>query len=139
MIAIAAKLTQAGLGDYWDDLDRWTRNQFAENQLTDGDWIYQQNPSIPKKAVGFNETADNVAKRNLGGFAGWASGNQWALHNGIMHCCTGNSTRAIYYIWENIARATGEELKINLLINRASASADIYSYVPYQVRVNVRL
>jgi hypothetical protein len=139
MIAIAAKLTQAGLGDYWDDLDRWTRNQFAENQLTDGEWIYEQNPSIPKRAIGFNETADNVAERNLGGFAGWASGNQWALHNGIMHCCTGNSTRAIYYIWENIVQVTNDEFKINLLMNRASASADVYSYIPYQGRVHVRM
>lgn len=139
MIGLAAKLTQAGMGDYWDDLDRWAQNQFAENQLTDGDWIYQQNPSIPKRAVASNETADHVARRNLGGFAGWASGNEWALHNGIMHCCTGNSTRAIYYIWENIVQARGTEFRINLLLNRASADADVYSYIPYQGRIDVKM
>lgn len=139
MIALAAKLTQAGVGDYWDDLDRWARNQFAENQLTNGDWIYQQNPSIPKRAVAFNETADQVVRRNLGGFAGWASGNEWALHSGIMHCCTGNSTRAIYYIWENIVQAKGDEFRVNLLLNRASAGADVYSDIPYQGKVQLRM
>ena len=33
MIHMALKLTLAGAGDYWDDMDRWTRNQFAENTV----------------------------------------------------------------------------------------------------------
>ncbi len=139
MIGIAAKLTQAGVGDYWDDLDRWARNQFAENQLTEGEWIYRLAESMPKKPVAYNETADQVAKRNLGGFAGWASGNEWALHNGIMHCCTGNSTRALYYIWENIVESKGDEFRVNLLLNRASAWADVYSFIPYEGKVNVKM
>ena len=138
MIGIAAKLTRAGVGDYWDDMDRWARNQFAENQLTDGDWIYRQAVSMPKKSVAYNQTADDVVKRNLGGFAGWASGNEWGLHNGIMHCCTGNSTRAIYYIWENIVESKDSEFKVNLLLNRASAGADVYSFIPYEGRVNIK-
>jgi hypothetical protein len=139
MIGIAAKLTQAGVGDYWDDLDRWARNQFAENQLTEGEWIYRLAESMPKKPVAYNETANHVAKRNLGAFAGWASGNEWALHEGIMHCCTGNSTRSLYYLWENIMESKGEELRVNLLLNRASAWADVYSFIPYQGRVNVKM
>jgi hypothetical protein len=139
MIGIAAKLTQAGVGDYWDDLDRWARNQFVQNQLTEGEWIYQLAESMPKKPVAYNETADHVAKRNLGGFAGWASGNEWALHNGIMHCCTGNSTRALYYLWENIAESKGDEFRVNLPLNRASAQADVHSFIPYEGRVNVKM
>jgi DUF1680 family protein len=139
MIGLAAKLTRAGVGDYWDDIDRWTRNQFAESQLTEGEWIYRLAESKPKKPVAYNQTADQVAKRNLGGFAGWASGNEWALHNGIMHCCTGNSTRALYYVWENIAESKGDEFRVNLLLNRASACADIYSFIPYEGRVNIKM
>lgn len=139
MIGIAAKLTEAGVGDYWDDIDRWSRNQFAENQLTQGDWIYQLAETLPKRPVAYNETADQLVKRNLGGFAGWASGNEWALHNGIMHCCTGNSTRALYYVWENIVTAKGDEFRVNLLLNRASAWADVYSFIPYEGRVKVKM
>jgi hypothetical protein len=139
MIGIAATLSRAGLADYWDDLDRWTRNQFAEGQLTEGEWIYRLAESMPKKPVAYNETAEQVAKRNLGGFAGWASGNEWALHNGIMHCCTGNSTRAIYYIWESIAESKGDKFQVNLLLNRAADCADVYSFIPYEGKVNVKM
>lgn len=89
--------------------------------------------------MAYNETADDVAKRNLGGFAGWASGNEWALHNGIMHCCTGNSTRAIYYVWQNIVSSKGDVFKVNLLLNRASAWADVHSFIPYEGRVNLKM
>jgi hypothetical protein len=34
MIALSLELTRVRVGDYWDDADRWVRNQFAENQLT---------------------------------------------------------------------------------------------------------
>jgi len=139
MIGIAAKLTRAGLGDYWDDLDRWTRNQFAESQLTDGEWILPLAESMPKKPVAYNETADRVVKRNLGGFAGWASGNEWALHSGIMHCCTGNATRALYYIWENIAESKGEKFQVNLLLNEASSWADVHSSIPYRGKVHIKM
>src|SRR5208282_4765029 len=108
MIGIATKLTQAGVGDYWDDLDRWTRNQFAENQLTDGEWIYSLAETMPKQPVAYNETADGLAKRSVGGFAGYAAGNEFALRAGFQHCCTGNATRAVYYIWESIAGPKGD-------------------------------
>ena len=33
MVGLSLKLTEAGVGDYWDDVDRWMRNMLAENQL----------------------------------------------------------------------------------------------------------
>jgi hypothetical protein len=139
MVGIAAKLSQAGVRDYWDDLDRWARNQFAENQLTEGEWIYRLAETMPKKPVEYNETADQLVKRNLGGFAGYAAGNEFALRDGFQHCCLGNSTRALYYLWENIVESKGDEFRVNLLLNRASAQADVYSFIPYQGRVNVKM
>jgi len=139
MIGLAAKLSRAGVGDYWDDLDRWTRNQFAENQLTEGDWIYALAETMPKKPVAPNETADQLAKRSIGGFAGYAGGNEFALRAGFQHCCTGNSTRALYYIWQSIAAPKGTDLWINLLLNHASVWADVHSFVPYEGRVTVRM
>jgi len=56
-----------------------------------------------------------------------------------MHCCTGNGTRAIYFAWENILRREQGKLKVNLLLNRASPSADVDSYIPYEGRVEVKV
>jgi hypothetical protein len=139
MIAIALKLTDGGVGDYYDDVDRWVRNQFAEQQLTNGDWFYEFAKTQPKKPVAFNETADRLVERNIGTFAGWASGNEFASQIGIQQCCLGNSARALYYVWDRIVQRQGEELRVNLLLNRASKWAEIYSHIPYQGRVDLNI
>jgi hypothetical protein len=159
MVALAVKLSQAGAGDYWDDADRWIRNQFAENQLTRIDCIQaaaaklpyaepaadkilwtDNYKSVPEGAV----TTDRVLERNLGGFAGWPSANDWInegdeAYRGIMHCCTGNAARTLYYIWENILDYKNGTLKVNLLLNRASLWADVYSYIPYEGQVRLKI
>ena len=106
MIALALKLTDAGVGDYWDDADRWVRNMFAEGQLLHTDWIERLNMAgmeatrevdvLPSQINALFQTADRVAERNLGAFAGWPKANDWYAGQGfgIMHCCTGNATRA---------------------------------------------
>ena len=71
--------------------------------------------------------------------AGYASGNEFALRDGFQHCCLGNSTRALYYLWENIVESKGDEFRVNLLLNRASAWADVYSFIPYEGKVNVKM
>ncbi len=152
MIALALKLTRAGAGDYWDDVDRWTRNQFAEGQLTSADWVDKMVRDKPVKKPLKNEyfpdlfdpvdyTTENVGARSVGAFAGWPSVNDWQGHENrsIMHCCTGNGTRAIYYIWEHILTHGNGKLKVNLLLNRASSWADVNSHIPYQGRVDVRV
>lgn len=139
MIALALKLSVAGVGDYWDDADRWVRNQFAENQLTRTDWVER----IPKPnritPVASNETSDRVAERNLGAFAGWPSANDWTIFAGIQHCCTANGARAIYYAWEHALSFEEGVLTVNLLLNRASIWADVDSHIPYTGRVDLKI
>lgn len=139
MIAMGVKLSSAGVGDYWDDIDRWVRNQFAEQQLTNGDWIYELAKTQEKKPVAFNETADRLVARNLGTFAGWAGGNEWVTQIGIQQCCLGNSARALYYVLESIMQQESETLRVNLLMNRATRWADVYSHIPYEGRVELKI
>lgn len=141
MIGLALKLSGAGLGDYWDDADRWIRNQFAEGQLRRTDWAYRagaRGPTMPDATFDpVVQCCDHVPERNVGAFAGWPTANDWGL--GIMHCCTGNATRALYYIWEHILTWGEGTLKVNLLLNRASQWADVDSHIPYTGRVDVRM
>ena len=144
MIVLALKLSEAGVGDYWDDADRWVRNQFAENQLTRTDWVDrmfrpQRHGSMRATPVDFNECIDRVAERNLGAFAGWPSISDWLYKIGIQHCCTGNAATAIYHIWERILTYVSGELRVNLLMNRASSWADVDSHIPYVGRVDVKV
>ncbi|RKZ72813.1 MAG: hypothetical protein DRQ57_16330 [Gammaproteobacteria bacterium] len=149
MIGFALKFSAAGWGDYWDDADRWIRNQFFENQLTSCDWLKDMAKSQPEKPVPADGTSDRVVERNIGSFAGWSSGNDWVASNpddwqrwqgpGIMHCCMGSGARCIFYIWQHMLQYDEGQLKINLLLNRASPWADVDSYIPYEGRVKVKI
>jgi len=143
MLGLAVKMSAAGVADYWDDVDRWVRNQFTEQQLTSTDWIQKAAARSPHKELKPNETADKVAERNIGGFAGWAAPNDFThrylgYESSIMHCCMGNGTRAMYYVWEHIVDHRDDELRVNLVLNRASPWADVYSHVPYEGRVEIK-
>ncbi len=145
MLSLAIKLTLAGAGDYWDDADRWTRNHFSESQIVDPSWIYRAASKLPPTPVAFNETADHVPERSVGAFAGWSAPNDFNIYDAkdfphsIQHCCTGNMGRTLYYIWEHMVQHQQGELRVNLLMNRASEWADIYSHIPYQGKVEVKV
>jgi hypothetical protein len=139
MIAMALKLSAAGAGDFYDDAERWTRNLFAEGQLTRIDWISTRPRYMDTRPLFPNETADHVAERSLGGFGGWLNGNDWATRMGLMHCCTGNATRALYYLWEHMVQYDGGALQVNLRLNAATPWADVYSHDPYEGRLEVKL
>src|ERR1041384_2810528 len=64
MIALALTLSKAGVGDYWDDADRWLRNFFAELQLTKekADKLARAADRLPAQPVHYNETADRDRK-----------------------------------------------------------------------------
>jgi len=140
MIAISLKLTEYGVGDYLDDVDRWARNMFAEEQLTPakGDWLKRHAAGLPVSPIDpMYQTSDRVVERNVGGFAGWPTPNEWG--SSMMQCCTGNGTRAIYYLWENAVSHDSGRLRVNLLLNRASRWADVDSHIPYVGQVDVKV
>ena len=57
----------------------------------------------------------------------------------FMHCCLGNGARAVFYIWKRMISYDEGQLKINLLLNRASPWADIHSYIPYEGKVDIMI
>lgn len=142
MLALAIKLSDAGVGDYWDDLDRWVRNQFAAQQLRSDqvDSVYRYTETHPKKQIGQFEVSTQAVERNVGAWSSASGVTEWSANgSGICHCCTGNSSRAVYYVWESMLRHNGNELRVNLLLNRASRWADIYSHIPYEGRVDIKM
>jgi len=150
MIACAVKLSLLG-HDKWDDVDRWVRNQFAECQLTDTGWltdghlekVNRTKLPLPAASAGIPKygTTERVIERCVGSFAGWPAANDWVEGNlySIMHCCTGNATRALYYVWENILAFDEGRLRVNLLLNRASKWADLDSHIPFAGKVELKL
>jgi hypothetical protein len=142
MIQLALNLTEAGQGDYWDDVDRYVRNQLAENQMQHGEWIEQIAATQESKPVAADETGEDIAERVVGSFSGWAMANDYLpgiWEPFVSGCCTGNGTRALYYVWEKMLAFRDGTLTVNLLLNRASSWADVDSTIPYEGRVDVRV
>lgn len=141
MIALALRLSSAGVGDYYADAERWTRNHFAESQLTDFRWVDAQAARQPSAPVAPNETAHRTAARNVGAFAQGSGGNEFWVKGaeGIVHCCTGNGARTLYFLWRDIVRFQDGVLKINMLLNRASRWADLSSAFPCRGRIDIRI
>jgi hypothetical protein len=140
MIAVAIKLTEAGMGDYYDDVDAAVRNQLVESQIGPAQMemlrkISQASP--PHQVTSKQETDDRVIERHLGTLKPLQFCGQ--DNPGAVHCCTGNGAQALYYVWSRIIEQPRDgEVRINLLLNRASPWMDIDSYLPYEGKLVLR-
>lgn len=140
LVALGIRLSDAGLGDYWDDVDAVVRNHLVEQQLTRADVLERISQSSPpcgeSGALPGQECSEDVIARSLGNFAG-AAGPADILAPWVMQCCTGNATQGLYYAWEGIVRGDGDAAQVNLLLNRASPWLDVDSYLPFEGRVEI--
>jgi len=157
MVVAALMLAKLGYDRCWDEADRWIRNQLAENQLTQIDWLsdghldYSRSKTSPDFFDPKRYTTDRVAERTLGAFAGWAGPNDWVSQEDweggntenivttIQNCCTADGSRALFAAWRDMLSYDQGVLKVNLLFNRASKWVDIDSYLPYMGRVELRV
>jgi hypothetical protein len=141
LVAMGIRLSDAGLGDYWDDVDACVRNQLVEQQVTDAAALERiaaasSNPSWQETGPAFPNKLnyDNTIARTLGVFFGQgspgAAPNPW-----VMHCCTGNASQGLYYAWEGAVRENGDTAQVNLLLNRAAKLLDVHSFLPYEGKV----
>ena len=155
MIALAVKLSKHGIGDYWDMAERWVRNLFCEAQVKRAYqeklyWLAKRIPSTevaPMEIPPYHST-ERVVERNIGAFVSTLGANDLlpggffymgSYLDGIAHCCTANAARAIYYVWEDVITHDTGNLRVNLLLNRASQWADIDSHLPYAGQVDVKV
>ena len=156
MVMAGVLLCQLGI-DKWDDVDRWTRNQLAENQMTSNCWLEDGHLDYSRSEMGEGffkpeyYSTDRVGERSIGNFAGWPAPNDWAyaedwwggntqrLIPTVMTCCTGSGCRALYHVWKNILTYDEGTLKVNLLLNRASKWADVDSHIPYTGQVDIKV
>ncbi len=135
MTFLAAHLSSAGFGDYWEDIDMWTRNQLVEYQMINRDILQEIVAGSPAHKIDpETETDNNVIERNVGAFMSSADptvGEPWWTM-----CCNANCAfGGLYSAWKSIVQTTGEVSRVNLLLNRNSTALDVASYLPYEGKV----
>jgi hypothetical protein len=136
MTCLAIKLTDAGIGDYWEDVDQYVRNHLTEIQVLEEEPIRRIVEASPVKEVKSWEDAEHFIERQIGALCGDATHPTLATV-GHMHCCSYNGLIGYYHAWEAIIREKSGVAQVNLLLNRASPWLDIDSYLPYEGKVQI--
>jgi hypothetical protein len=153
-VALGIRMSDAGIGDFWDDVDHCVRNQLIEQQLTDkmllekvvaegferppgSPWIWLNGYERFQLHPG-QESVDNVVERSLGLWGAFSTPthlpNLW-----VMQCCSGNAPWGLYAAWEGTVRSHGADAaQVNLLLNHASPWLDVESSLPYEGKVVIR-
>jgi hypothetical protein len=126
MAELGVRLTDGGLGDYWDQVDSIVRNQLVEQQFS--------NLDVMKRFAG-SGPASKYVEDYLGGF-GEASPIGTAPE--MYGCCSANTPMGLYYAWHGITRFSDGVATVNLFLNRASAWMDVASFLPYEGKVELR-
>ena len=131
VIGLAVKLTKAGIGDYWEDVDQYIRNYGIEAQVVPEDMEYVRQAA---KAAGFdlNEEQERLLEKMVGGF------NHIPIKHEVLLCCSPHGNMGLFYAWEGMLGYDRGVAQINLLLNRASPWVDIDSYLPYEGKVVLR-
>ena len=148
MVFLALYLTRAGIDDYWDDVDRWVRNVYAEAQMLDDQFTERLSEGYftPDRPAKPHQDDQEVAARSVGSFWGWMRANDGIRMDktergpklsgsSIMHCCTANGARTLYHVWDSIVSKENGEVRVNLLLNRASPWLDVDSHLPVEGKV----
>ena len=158
MIGLAVALTDAGLGDYWDDVECYARNALVSVQATDMDELVRVSTEGKERSKGAlwggafdsrfrdsnrnrgslpgQEVYDHVLERTISAFS-HLSGARYQMPM-MMHCCTANGSQAMYFAWESITRESGDAASVNMWLNRRSPWLDVSSWLPYEGRLAVQ-
>ena len=142
-MALGIRLTDAGLGDYWDAVDAVVRNQLVEQQMIRADLLERisatgpERPNDKRSPHPNQELNEDVIRRSIGIFGGTASPTA-IPGTSSMTCCTSNGTQGLYYAWEGAVRCSGDAAQVNLLLNRASKLLDVESHLPYEGKAVIR-
>ena len=115
-LLLAVKLSDAGVGDYWDDVDYIVRNQLIEQQFTDANAMRGKAGGDPLNVIG----------RFVGGCG---TGEPTAIKPEISGVATAATAAAFYHAWHGITRydEDARTAQVNLFLNRVSTWLDVES------------
>ena len=138
MTWLAVRMSEAGIGDYWEDVDQYVRNHLVEHQLIRRDLLEATIAAGPEHELDRRiESDQDVLERNIGSFA--SGSDPTCAYAWWTMCCNANMPVGMYEAWKAIVQGSGDVAQVNLLLNRASEWLDVDSYLPYEGKVVLRI
>ena len=147
----AMSLIRAGHDAYYDQIERFTRNQIAQAQFLDAsEWVeskthkgrimepkfvYEDYP--PELDILPYDDYDNIVNRCVGGFM-WCSADEHSfMPASVMLCCSAHAMRSFELLWDHALARSLDVIDVNYLVNMENALGEIVSYEPYEGRATV--
>lgn len=136
MVRAAIEISDLGGYDYYDDADRWVRNQLVESQIDP-----EMASHIPNRSSA-DFKFDRIGQKVVGSFISDATHSLAIPKNknfrwNVDGCA--NALRGMYEAWKSIVQVKGGFARVNLLLNRSHKLLDVKSELPYRGYVQVQL
>lgn len=125
LIHLGVKLAECGFDECLDFVEAMARNQLLENQIRD--------------TRRFRFESAEVEAMTLGTYDSWVmpNGLTGCSELGLEGCCTASAVRAAYLVWKHAIAASGNEVRVNLMLSRKSEWLDALDHQPLQGRFSL--
>ena len=125
-IRLALELIKEGHGEYWNDIERFVRNQLVENQFR----------NVRDLRIRNERTAQGLE----GAFESYAHPNTLiALKKGTIEgCCINGGDRGLFLAYQNAIHESPDGIRINLLWTGATSGVEVVSYASHEGRLDLR-
>ncbi|HEY7067952.1 MAG TPA: twin-arginine translocation signal domain-containing protein [Chloroflexota bacterium] len=130
---LAIVLAKQGHPEYWDDVDRFARNQLLQNQFGSAETVLGVEackhvpPDVQRALAGAWESFA-LPYRLL------ARPDDRRLVEG---CCSGSGSRALSLVWEHAVEQRGGQLYVHLGLSHSGGLARVVSHEPREGRLDV--
>jgi hypothetical protein len=124
-IRLALELIKEGHAEYWDDVERFVRNQLVANQFRD---------------VRSLRIADSATALGLtGAFESYAAPNTLIASRdaGIEGCCINGGIRGFFLAYQSAIEEFDDALQINLLLSNNTRGVRVVSDLPLEGRIDL--
>jgi len=124
-IRLALELVKEGYPEYWNDIERFVRNQLVENQFHD------------VSGLGIRDRQTEEGLR--GCFESWAHPNDLiGVDDGdIEGCCINGGIRGLFLAHQNAIVRERNLIRVNLLLSAGTPDLEVASYLPFEGRLDL--
>ena len=135
MILCARELTKCGYDCYWDDFNRFARNQLVENQIRYTGYITVDNTKPDADGITYRD----IDKRMVGGFTGGSEPNSISLQRfrSIAGCCVGTAPTALKEVWDNAITEENGVFVVNVPMDKEIDALILSSALPNEGKLSL--
>lgn len=133
MIEFALEANELGY-DYWELVDKYTRNQLVEQQIRHGGFV-----SVEDRDDEEGYTWRDLDKRIVGGWSGGGEPNSVSIarFRSIAGCCVGTAPVGLWRVFEKIVEPKPQGIFINLPMTVQRPQADVQAGYPNEGCIQV--